>query len=98
MDLTKEGEVVRAFPCVTVTIASTQAEKLISMMRRTAASIRNVGRVMDESLVRHIYDNFCIVREKGADVPVLKHVVQKCVEQDIERYGAQYPEFCESPV
>ncbi|EFH2856431.1 nucleotidyl transferase AbiEii/AbiGii toxin family protein [Escherichia coli] len=96
MDLTKKGEVVRAFPCAT--IASTQAEKLISMMRRTAASMRNVERAVDESLVRHIYDNFCIVREKGADVPVLKHFVQECIEQDIERYGVQYPEFCESPI
>ncbi|AJI94411.1 hypothetical protein BD65_2423 [Yersinia ruckeri] len=96
MDLTKKGEVVRAFPCAT--IGSTQAEKLISMMRRTAASVRNVERAVDESLVRHIYDNFCIVREKGADVPVLKLFVQECIEQDIQRYGAQYPEFCESPV
>lgn len=96
MDLTKKGEVVRAFPCAT--IASTQAEKLISMMRRTAASMRDVERAVDESLVRHIYDNFCIVREKGTDVPVLKHFVQECIEQDIERYGAQYPEFCKSPV
>lgn len=91
MDLTKKDEVVRTFPCAT--IASTQAEKLISMMRRTAASIRDLERAVDESLVRHIYDNFCIVREKGADVPVLKYFVQ-----DIKRYGAQYPEFCESPV
>ncbi len=96
MDLTKKGEIVRAFPCATIT--STQAEKLISMMRRTAATVRDVERGVDESLVRHIYDNFCIVREKGADVPVLKHFVQECIEQDIERYGAQYPEFCESPV
>ena len=95
MDLTKKGEVVRAFPCAT--IRSTQAEKLISMMRRTAASMRDVERAVDVSLVRHIYDNFCIVREKGADVPVLKQFVQECIEQDIERYGAQYPEFCESP-
>jgi predicted nucleotidyltransferase component of viral defense system len=95
MDLTKKGEVVRAFPCAT--IGSTQAEKLISMMRRTAASMRDVERAVDVSLVRHIYDNFCIVREKGADVPVLKRFVQECIEQDIQRYGAQYPEFCESP-
>ncbi|CDG97207.1 conserved hypothetical protein [Xenorhabdus bovienii str. puntauvense] len=94
--LTKKGEIVGAFPCAT--IASTQAEKLISMMRRTAASMRNLERVGDESLVRHIYDNFCIVREKGADVPVLKRFVQECIEQDIERYGNQYPEFCEPPV
>lgn len=96
MDLTNQGEKVRAFPCAT--IASTQAEKLISMMRRTAASMRDVERAVDESLVRHIYDNFCIVREKGADIPVLKRFVQECIEQDIERYGAQYPEFCKSPV
>ena len=96
MDLTKKGEIVSAFPCATIT--STQAEKLISMMRRTAATIRDIERAVDESLVRHIYDNFCIVREKGADVPVLKHFMQECIEQDIERYGAQYPEFCESPV
>ncbi|KHN90167.1 hypothetical protein BSK71_01955 [Pectobacterium actinidiae] len=96
IDLTKKGEVVSAFPCAT--IASTQAEKLISMMRRTAASMRDVERAVDESLVRHIYDNFCIVREKGADVPVLKRFVQECIKQDIERYGNQYPAFSEAPI
>lgn len=74
MNLTKKGEAVWAFPCAT--IGSTQAEKLISMMRRTAASMRDVECAVDESLVRHIYDNFCIVREKGADVTVLKQLVQ----------------------
>ncbi|MEI7184851.1 nucleotidyl transferase AbiEii/AbiGii toxin family protein [Pectobacterium carotovorum] len=95
-DGTKKGEMVRAFPCAT--IVSTQAEKLISMMRRTAASMRDLERDEDESLVRHIYDNFCIVREKGVDVPVLQRFVRECIEQDIERYGNQYPEFCKSPI
>lgn len=96
MDLTKKGETVKAFPCAT--IFSTQAEKLVSMMRRTAASMRDVERTVDKSLVRHIYDNFCIVREKGADISALKRFVQDCIAQDIERYGAQYPEFSKSPV
>ncbi|MBS9431494.1 nucleotidyl transferase AbiEii/AbiGii toxin family protein [Photorhabdus hainanensis] len=95
-DLTNKGEVVGAFPCAT--IASTQAEKLISMIRRTAASMRHLERGVDKSLVRHIYDNFCIVREKGSDIPVLKRFVQECIKQDIERYGNQYPQFCESPI
>ncbi|GAB7216110.1 nucleotidyl transferase AbiEii/AbiGii toxin family protein [Dickeya oryzae] len=95
-DVTKKGEMVRAFPCAT--IVSTQAEKLISMMRRTAASMRDLERVEDESLVRHIYDNFCIVKEKGVNAAVLTHFIQECIEQDIARYGNQYPEFCESPV
>lgn len=96
MDLTKKGKIVGAFPCTT--IVSTQAEKLISMMRRTAAHMRYSEQKDDKELVRHIYDSYCILKEKGADIPVLKRLVQKCIVQDIERYGAQYPEFCESPV
>jgi len=96
MDLTNKGQKVDAFPSATIT--STQAEKLIAMLRRSAANKRHVERTVDESLVRHIYDNFCIIREKGADIPALKRFVQACIEQDIARYGAQYPEFCKSPV
>ena len=36
--------------------------------------------VDDEFLVRHIYDNYCIVREKGVNVPVLKNFVQICIQ------------------
>lgn len=96
--LTQQGEIVSAFPCAT--IISTQAEKLISIMRRTAAVVRNPerNRNTDESLVRHIYDNYCIVRETDTDLPRLQCFIRECINQDIERYGNQYPEFCESPV
>lgn len=67
-------------------------------MRRTAILLRNPEQQDDESLVRHIYDNYCIVREKGVNVPVLKNFVQICIQQDIERYGNQHPQFCNSPV
>nr|EEY5960857.1 nucleotidyl transferase AbiEii/AbiGii toxin family protein [Escherichia coli] len=76
-ELTGKGTPVTAFPCAT--ILSTQAEKLISMMRRTAAHLRNPEQQDDEFLVRHIYDNYCIVREKGVNVPVLKNFVQICI-------------------
>lgn len=77
-ELTGKGTPVTAFPCAT--ILSTQAEKLISMMRRTAAHLRNPEQQGDEFLVRHIYDNYCIVREKGVNVPVLKNFVQICIQ------------------
>ena len=77
-ELTGKGTPVTAFPCAT--ILSTQAEKLISMMRRTAAHLRNPEQQDDEFLVRHIYDNYCIVREKGVNVPVLKNFVQICIQ------------------
>lgn len=64
-ELTGKGTPVTAFPCAT--ILSTQAEKLISMMRRTAAHLRNPEQQDDEFLVRHIYDNYCIVREKRCE-------------------------------
>lgn len=76
-ELTGKGTPVTAFP--SATILSTQAEKLISMMRRTAAHLRNPEQQDDEFLVRHIYDNYCIVREKGVNVPVLKNFVQICI-------------------
>ncbi|MCG5229251.1 hypothetical protein ACAG11_00005 [Escherichia coli] len=52
----------------------------MSMMRRTAAHLRNPEQQDDEFLVRHIYDNYCIVREKGVNVPVLKNFVQICIQ------------------
>lgn len=91
-----KGELIKDFPCAT--IISTQAEKLISMMRRTAAVVRDPTRQDDEALVRHIYDNYCIVREKTQDTPQLSIFVHECIQQDIERYGNQYPQFCTAPI
>ncbi len=55
-DVAKLGSPVEDFPLAT--LASTRVEKLITVMRRTAARIRNAEREDDESLVRHIYDHF----------------------------------------
>ena len=51
-ELTGKGTPVTAFPCAT--ILSTQAEKLISMMRRTAAHLRNPEQQDDEFLVHAV--------------------------------------------
>lgn len=93
--LTGKSPVVSAFPCATIT--STQAEKLVAMLRRTAAVVRNVERFDDASLVRHIYDTFCIVEVGNVDMRLLAGFVQRTIEQDIQRYGNQYPQFCTSP-
>lgn len=94
--LTGKASVVSAFPCATIT--STQAEKLVAMLRRTAAVVRNVERLDDASLVRHIYDTYCIVEAGNVDMSLLTDFVQRTIEQDIQRYGNQYPQFCVSPV
>lgn len=94
--LTGKAPVVSAFPCATV--ANTQAEKLVAMLRRTAAIVRDVERFDDASLVRHIYDTYCIVEAGGVNMPLLTDYVQRTIEQDIQRYGSQYPQFCTSPI
>ncbi|VUS22681.1 nucleotidyl transferase AbiEii/AbiGii toxin family protein [Klebsiella spallanzanii] len=93
--LTGKTPVVSAFPCATIT--STQAEKLVAMLRRTAAVMRNVERFDDASLVRHIYDTFCIVEAGNVDMHLLADFVQRTIRQDIQRYGNQYPQFCTLP-
>ncbi|WP_261464267.1 nucleotidyl transferase AbiEii/AbiGii toxin family protein [Serratia marcescens] len=95
-DSTGKGEKVKAFPCATV--ASTHAEKLISMLRRTAASLRDIERGVDEALVRHVYDNYYIAKERNTELAILTQFVQMCIQQDIERYGNQYTQFCASPL
>ncbi|EKS4565702.1 nucleotidyl transferase AbiEii/AbiGii toxin family protein [Salmonella enterica] len=94
--LTGKTPVVSAFPCATIT--STQAEKLVAMLRRTAAVVRNVEHLDDASLVRHIYDTYCIVEAGNLNMSLLADFVQRTIEQDILRYGSQYPQFCSSPV
>ncbi len=95
-EMTKRPHIVQAFPSVTVT--STQAEKLVAMLRRTAAVTRNVERFDDTTLVRHIYDTWCIVNVGNVDIAQLTVFVERTIDQDIQRYGNQYPQFCDSPV
>lgn len=95
-DMMKKPAVVQAFPSVTVT--STQAEKLVAMLRRTATVVRNVERFDDTTLVRHIYDIWCIMNAGHVDIARLTSFVEITIVQDIRRYGKQYPQFCDSPV
>lgn len=95
-EMAKRPHVVQAFPSVTV--PSTQAEKLVAMLRRTAAVARNIERFDDTTLVRHIYDTWCIVNVGNINMAQLTAFVERTIVQDIQRYGNQYPQFCDSPV
>ena len=95
-DLAKEGKPVDAFP--SVTIVSTRIEKLIAILRRTAAFARNAERADDESLVRHVYDYFKITYGKPQDFVYLGHLATKVIKTDIERYGRQHTLMVEDPI
>jgi predicted nucleotidyltransferase component of viral defense system len=75
------------------TILETQAEKIVSMLRRTASFNRNNEREDDETLIRHIYDTYHIQKSNPSDVGELKALVGKIIAIDVERYGNQHAEF-----
>ena len=79
-------------------ILETQAEKLLSMMRRTASVARYNARDDDETLVRHIYDTYHIQLAQPSDINQLGSLVAKAIKIDVERYGNQHPQMVDSPI
>lgn len=79
-------------------IISTQAEKLISMLRRTASFTRNNHRDDDPALIRHIYDTYYIQQSNLAAIEIVAPLVDKVITEDVARYGNQHKEFVENPV
>jgi len=85
-----------AFACTSV--IDTQAEKIISMLRRTASHARNIERDDDEALIRHIYDTHHIQLTSPSDINELAALIDKVMQADIERYGNQHTQMVESPL
>ncbi len=79
-------------------VASTQAEKLISMLRRTASFARDNQRDDDPALIRHIYDTYYIQQANQADVGQVIPLAAKVITEDIARYGNQHPEYYQNPI
>jgi len=79
-------------------ILSTQAEKIISMLRRTASFDRDQSRGEDPALIRHIYDTFYIQSAGRANLSDLAPLVRQVINEDVARFGAQHLQFVENPI
>jgi len=79
-------------------IISTQAEKLVSMLRRTASFTRDNQRDDDPALIRHIYDTYYIQQAKLANIKTLVPLVAKVIAEGVARYGNQHEEFVQNPI
>ena len=79
-------------------IISTQAEKLVSMLRRTASFTRDNQRDDDPALIRHIYDTYYIQQANLANIKSLVPLVAKVIAEDLARYGNQHEEFVQNPI
>ncbi len=83
------------FSCVNV--VQTAAEKMVALLRRTAARLNGINDWNDDALIRHIYDLHKISQhyELGA---VFYEVVHSTVIADGKQYQNKYPAFVENPV
>lgn len=78
--------------------ASTQAEKIISLLRRTASFARDNQRDDDPALIRHIYDTYYIQLLNQADIEQVVPLVTQVIAEDATRYGNQHPEYFQNPI
>lgn len=79
-------------------IISTLAEKLVSMLRRTASYTRDNQRDDDPALIRHIYDIYYIHQANYVDIEIVAPLVAKVITEDVARYGNQHDEFVQNPI
>tara|TARA_R110002167_G_scaffold38470_4_gene119839 strand:+ start:4731 stop:5696 length:966 start_codon:yes stop_codon:yes gene_type:complete len=91
----KEPSEIISIECAT--IIETQAEKIVSMLRRTASFSRDNQRADDEALIRHIYDTYHIQQANPSSIDELASLMKQIIEIDIKRYGNQHTEFVASP-
>ncbi|MFD1383073.1 nucleotidyl transferase AbiEii/AbiGii toxin family protein [Rhodanobacter aciditrophus] len=79
-------------------ILDTQAEKLVSMLRRTASATRDQNRVDDETLIRHVYDTYHIQMAEPSNTEKLATLVSNVIKTDVQQYGNQHPQLVDSPL
>ncbi|MDX3772490.1 nucleotidyl transferase AbiEii/AbiGii toxin family protein [Chromatiaceae bacterium AAb-1] len=94
-EVVKQLPEVEQFACVS--LASTAAEKLVSLLRRTALATRYPERPDDDQLIRHAYDLYQIKTEL-ADKAELKQLIEAVIQTDVNQFGEQHPEFKADPV
>lgn len=90
----KEPE-INAIHCSPANVIA--AEKLVSLLRRTAAEIRGIVQKPDETLIRHAYDLDLIFKQLDLKDQIL-NLVPQVIQNDIEQFGNKDLYFKENPI
>ena len=85
---------VGSFSCSDV--IHTSAEKLVSLLRRTAASLRGINEWADDALIRHLYDLHIINTEAPLGIEFVR-LVHNTVTADGEQFANKHKEFLDDP-
>ena len=88
-----------SFDVLTISVAETLAEKVLSFLRRFAQHRSGqMQQTWDTALVRHIYDAHCIVTYDPDIVDVCAPAFNKLLAGDVAEFGRQQPDFAAVPV
>jgi len=79
-----------------VDLESIISEKIISILRRTAAFNRDNSREDDPTLVRHVYD-IHLAMNNNCNTNLIYELVEKVIEIDRQQFGRQHPQFLNMP-
>ena len=90
MDVTGQAPEITAFPCIDIT--QTAAEKLVSLLRRTAASLRGIEEWADDALIRHLYDLHIVNTEAQLGSEFVR-ITHQTAMNDAEQFSNRHPEF-----
>jgi len=90
----KKPPEIKTFSCAEV--VHTAAEKLVALLRRTAASLRGIDGWSDETLIRHMYDLRTINKSLQLEDRFFD-LVRDTVVSDGKQFQVKHPEFLENP-
>ena len=90
----------QAFEMTCVSIEETLAEKVLSLLRRTAQMrVRDSSPSFDPRLVRHLFDVHAIMHAHPGIISMLPPMLFKqLVAEDAAQFSHQHPEFLDHPV
>ena len=80
-----------------VSISETAAEKWVALTRRVANAIQNPNAFADPTLVRHIYDIYCISEKKEISGEVYS-LINSLIKEDIIRYKNQNTAYVKNTI
>ena len=93
-EVSKNNPEIESLQCVG--FETILAEKILSLLRRTAGVERGVTEWEDEMLVRHAYD-LHIASSKKRDQNTFKDIFVKATETDRKQFRKKHPQFQENP-
>ncbi len=85
----------RMLACVAV--SETAAEKWVAFTRRAANANRKPDAFSDPTLVRHIYDLYCIKTKEAMNKDVYT-LISRLINEDVSRYKNQNKDYAKNPV